>query len=103
MLIILEQPALILSVLGMKEFLGFCFLVPFYFVCVSSLCETPNLKCLLCLLFADETMVINVFCGVVSGVLSSSLANPTDVLKVRRELSFFLNLQVEPKRLEITR
>lgn len=30
----------------------------------------------------DETMVINVFCGVVSGVLSSSLANPTDVLKV---------------------
>ena len=27
-------------------------------------------------------MVINVFCGVVSGVLSSSLANPTDVLKV---------------------
>ena len=31
---------------------------------------------------ADETMVINVFCGVVSGVLSSSMANPTDVLKV---------------------
>ena len=30
----------------------------------------------------DETMVINVFCGVVSGVLSSSMANPTDVLKV---------------------
>ncbi|KAF3840579.1 hypothetical protein F7725_006441, partial [Dissostichus mawsoni] len=29
----------------------------------------------------DETMIINVFCGVVSGVLSSSLANPTDVLK----------------------
>lgn len=29
-------------------------------------------------------MVINVFCGVVSGVLSSSLANPTDVLKVNR-------------------
>lgn len=28
-------------------------------------------------------MVINVFCGVVSGVLSSSLANPTDVLKVK--------------------
>lgn len=27
-------------------------------------------------------MVLNVFCGVVSGVLSSSLANPTDVLKV---------------------
>lgn len=30
----------------------------------------------------DETMVINVFCGVVSGVMSSCLANPTDVLKV---------------------
>lgn len=34
--------------------------------------------------FSDETIVINVFCGVVSGVLSSSLANPTDVLKVRK-------------------
>ncbi|XP_077402665.1 brain mitochondrial carrier protein 1 isoform X3 [Vanacampus margaritifer] len=33
----------------------------------------------------DETMVINVFCGVVSGVLSSSLANPTDVLKIRMQ------------------
>ncbi|TNN26498.1 Brain mitochondrial carrier protein 1 [Liparis tanakae] len=32
-----------------------------------------------------ETMVINVFCGVVSGVLSSSLANPTDVLKIRMQ------------------
>ncbi|XP_048042853.1 kidney mitochondrial carrier protein 1-like [Megalobrama amblycephala] len=30
-------------------------------------------------------MVINVFCGVVSGVLSSSLANPTDVLKIRMQ------------------
>lgn len=37
---------------------------------------------ILCLFVTDETMVINVFCGVVSGVLSSSLANPTDVLKV---------------------
>ena len=36
-----------------------------------------------CVCVTDETMVINVFCGVVSGVLSSSLANPTDVLKVR--------------------
>ncbi|RXN14465.1 kidney mitochondrial carrier 1-like protein [Labeo rohita] len=35
--------------------------------------------------FLDETMVINVFCGVVSGVLSSSLANPTDVLKIRMQ------------------
>ncbi|KAJ4920064.1 hypothetical protein JOQ06_022449 [Pogonophryne albipinna] len=33
----------------------------------------------------DETMIINVFCGVVSGVLSSSLANPTDVLKIRMQ------------------
>uniref|UniRef100_A0A4W6FMA8 Solute carrier family 25 member 14 n=1 Tax=Lates calcarifer TaxID=8187 RepID=A0A4W6FMA8_LATCA len=33
----------------------------------------------------DETMVLNVFCGVVSGVLSSSLANPTDVLKIRMQ------------------
>ncbi|XP_031428485.1 kidney mitochondrial carrier protein 1 isoform X1 [Clupea harengus] len=33
----------------------------------------------------DETIVINVFCGVVSGVLSSSLANPTDVLKIRMQ------------------
>ncbi|KAG5843219.1 hypothetical protein ANANG_G00148420 [Anguilla anguilla] len=33
----------------------------------------------------DETMVINVFCGVLSGVLSSSLANPTDVLKIRMQ------------------
>jgi hypothetical protein len=30
-------------------------------------------------------MVINVFCGVVSGVLSSSLANPTDVVKVKKK------------------
>ncbi|XP_028322386.1 kidney mitochondrial carrier protein 1-like isoform X2 [Gouania willdenowi] len=33
----------------------------------------------------EETMLINVFCGVVSGVLSSSLANPTDVLKIRMQ------------------
>lgn len=32
-------------------------------------------------------MVINVFCGVVSGVMSSCLANPTDVLKVSRTAS----------------
>ncbi len=41
-------------------------------------------------LFSDETIVINVFCGVVSGVLSSSLANPTDVLKVSK-ISFKIN------------
>ncbi|XP_038155573.1 kidney mitochondrial carrier protein 1-like [Cyprinodon tularosa] len=33
----------------------------------------------------DETMIINVFCGVVSGVMSSMLANPTDVLKIRMQ------------------
>lgn len=31
----------------------------------------------------DETLPINVLCGVLSGVISSSIANPTDVLKVR--------------------
>lgn len=40
-------------------------------------------------------MVINVFCGVVSGVLSSSLANPTDVLKV--SLMSHFSLQVLPQ------
>ncbi|XP_075055832.1 kidney mitochondrial carrier protein 1 isoform X1 [Mixophyes fleayi] len=29
----------------------------------------------------DETLVLNVFCGVLSGVVSSCIANPTDVLK----------------------
>ncbi|XP_015207259.1 brain mitochondrial carrier protein 1 isoform X2 [Lepisosteus oculatus] len=33
----------------------------------------------------DETMVINVFCGVIAGVISSSIANPTDVLKIRMQ------------------
>jgi len=28
-------------------------------------------------------LLINVLCGVVSGVISSAIANPTDVLKVR--------------------
>uniref|UniRef100_A0A8B9UA22 Brain mitochondrial carrier protein 1 n=1 Tax=Anas zonorhyncha TaxID=75864 RepID=A0A8B9UA22_9AVES len=42
----------------------------------------------------DETLLINVICGVVSGVISSALANPTDVLKVRsicgqRQLPWF--------------
>ncbi|XP_070318372.1 brain mitochondrial carrier protein 1 [Odocoileus virginianus] len=31
----------------------------------------------------DETLLINMICGVVSGVISSAIANPTDVLKVR--------------------
>lgn len=31
---------------------------------------------------SDETLLTNVMCGVLSGVISSSIANPTDVLKV---------------------
>jgi len=34
---------------------------------------------------ADETLATNVFCGVVAGILSSTMANPTDVLKVRMQ------------------
>lgn len=30
----------------------------------------------------DETLPINVFCGVVAGVVGSVISNPTDVLKV---------------------
>ncbi|KAK3586644.1 hypothetical protein CHS0354_024250 [Potamilus streckersoni] len=33
----------------------------------------------------DETLPVNVFCGVVAGIISSSIANPTDVLKVRMQ------------------
>ncbi|XP_067419239.1 kidney mitochondrial carrier protein 1 isoform X1 [Emydura macquarii macquarii] len=33
----------------------------------------------------DETLVINVLCGILSGVISSSIANPTDVLKIRMQ------------------
>nr|XP_025964275.1 kidney mitochondrial carrier protein 1 isoform X1 [Dromaius novaehollandiae] len=33
----------------------------------------------------DETLMINVLCGVLSGVISSSIANPTDVLKIRMQ------------------
>nr|XP_034979077.1 brain mitochondrial carrier protein 1 isoform X3 [Zootoca vivipara] len=33
----------------------------------------------------DETLLLNVLCGVVSGVISSALANPTDVLKIRMQ------------------
>lgn len=34
---------------------------------------------------ADETLAINVICGLVAGVVSSSMANPTDVLKIRMQ------------------
>ena len=33
-------------------------------------------------MFTEETLGKNVICGVVAGVVSSSMANPTDVLKV---------------------
>ncbi|XP_010220925.1 PREDICTED: kidney mitochondrial carrier protein 1-like, partial [Tinamus guttatus] len=33
----------------------------------------------------DETLMINVLCGVLSGVISSAIANPTDVLKIRMQ------------------
>lgn len=32
--------------------------------------------------FSDETLLTNVICGILSGVISSTIANPTDVLKV---------------------
>ncbi|KAK3095911.1 hypothetical protein FSP39_020685 [Pinctada imbricata] len=31
----------------------------------------------------DETLPVNILCGIVAGVVSSCIANPTDVLKVR--------------------
>ncbi|XP_035828679.1 kidney mitochondrial carrier protein 1 isoform X2 [Aplysia californica] len=34
---------------------------------------------------ANETLAINVFCGVVAGITSSTIANPTDVLKIRMQ------------------
>uniref|UniRef100_A0A0B6Y7I0 Solute carrier family 25 member 7 n=1 Tax=Arion vulgaris TaxID=1028688 RepID=A0A0B6Y7I0_9EUPU len=34
---------------------------------------------------ANETLAINVFCGIVAGITSSTIANPTDVLKVRMQ------------------
>lgn len=37
-------------------------------------------------LFIDETLLINVVCGILSGVVSSTIANPTDVLKVSSEI-----------------
>ncbi|XP_070614421.1 brain mitochondrial carrier protein 1 isoform X2 [Erythrolamprus reginae] len=43
------------------------------------------LSCVMFFLIADETLLINVICGVISGVISSALANPTDVLKIRMQ------------------
>ncbi|XP_060688527.1 brain mitochondrial carrier protein 1 [Hemiscyllium ocellatum] len=33
----------------------------------------------------DETLFVNVLCGILAGVVSSSIANPTDVLKIRMQ------------------
>ncbi|XP_048461063.1 brain mitochondrial carrier protein 1 isoform X2 [Rhincodon typus] len=33
----------------------------------------------------DETLLVNVLCGILAGVVSSSIANPTDVLKIRMQ------------------
>jgi len=33
----------------------------------------------------DERLDVNVFCGIVAGVVASSMANPTDVLKIRMQ------------------
>ncbi|XP_069749874.1 brain mitochondrial carrier protein 1 isoform X2 [Narcine bancroftii] len=33
----------------------------------------------------DEALLVNVFCGIIAGVVSSSIANPTDVLKIRMQ------------------
>lgn len=41
--------------------------------------------CYLFYTFTDETLLINMICGVVSGVISSTIANPTDVLKIRMQ------------------
>ncbi|NXP32471.1 KMCP1 protein, partial [Leiothrix lutea] len=37
----------------------------------------------------DETLMMNVLCGILSGVISSSIANPTDVLKVGFKLQLY--------------
>ena len=44
-------------------------------------------------LFAEETLGKNVLCGIVAGVVSSSFANPTDVLKV---MTFLAALLIPP-------
>ncbi|KAL4219863.1 hypothetical protein ACF0H5_020274 [Mactra antiquata] len=39
----------------------------------------------------DESLPVNVFCGIIAGIVSSSVANPTDVLKVRMQARSSLN------------
>lgn len=42
-------------------------------------------------LFADDTLLVSVICGIAAGVISSSVANPTDVLKVCYAWGFWIN------------
>ncbi|XP_068604780.1 kidney mitochondrial carrier protein 1-like isoform X1 [Brachionichthys hirsutus] len=44
-----------------------------------------NLKRLQADRLEDETLLANMMCGIFSGVVSSSIANPTDVLKIRMQ------------------
>ncbi|KAF0292325.1 Kidney mitochondrial carrier protein 1 [Amphibalanus amphitrite] len=44
-----------------------------------------TMKGVICPNPADETLLSNVCCAIVAGVVSSSIANPTDVLKVRMQ------------------
>ncbi|XP_069105093.1 kidney mitochondrial carrier protein 1-like [Argopecten irradians] len=39
----------------------------------------------------DETLMVNMFCGMVAGVVSSAVANPTDVLKVDTSKRYILS------------
>ncbi|KAJ7426584.1 Kidney carrier protein 1 [Willisornis vidua] len=43
--------------------------------------ERPEAKLFFFACEIDETLMINILCGILSGVISSSIANPTDVLK----------------------
>lgn len=37
--------------------------------------------------YGKETVTVNVCCAVIAGAVSSAIANPTDVLKVRMQVS----------------
>lgn len=58
----------------------------------------PNLLVCFAPLISDETLLTNVACGILSGVVSSSIANPTDVLKVCQHacLGLFSTPRSEP-------
>lgn len=58
--------------------------------CRSGLLVSDEMHSPSCL--SDETLLTNVICGILSGVISSTIANPTDVLKVAVKVGF--NLEV---------